>query len=176
MANVDAPHGFRPLNPILRANWYYVDSSDSTVICMFDLVTREDDAHCTRLSTEDEILGSVIGIFDENRVPMKYKPASTAAWLLVADHPDQIFEAQEDGVWTETTEGLNADIVDTAGNTTTGISKQEIDFSTAATTQALHVKLWKLLPQPGNSVGANANVICQINQHQLAHGAGIAGV
>lgn len=175
MANVDNPHGFRPIGELLRVTKYDVDVSNDVTISHNDLVTQETDGACTRLATEDMILGSVVCIRSTLDIPLKYLPATTAGTIYVADHPDQEFEAQVNGIWAKAGEAGNFDITDTAGSTTTGISAQEITYSSIATT-AKHVKANRLLSQPDNAVGADANVVVTINQHQRAHGDGSTGL
>lgn len=68
-----------------------------------------------------------------------YRTASTADYVLVADDPNLIFEATEDGVGgflATTSIGLNVDLVAGAGSTVTKKSGYMLDSSTAATTTA----------------------------------------
>jgi len=174
MANVDNPHGFRPIGELLRVTKYDVDVSNDVTISHNDLVTQETDGACTRLEAENMILGSVVCIRSAAGVPLKYLPATTIGTIYVADHPDQEFECQVNGTWAKAGEAGNYDITDTAGNTTTGISKQELAYNGA--TGAKHVKANRLLSEKGNAVGADANVVVTINQHQRAHGDGATGL
>lgn len=172
MSNTDAAHGFRAIGPILRATWYDVDASNTPTICHNDFVTRETDGYMVRLSSENLIMGSVLAIENSSRIPIKTLPTLTAGRVLVADHPDQEYEAQVNGTWAKDGEGANYDITDTAGNATTGISNQEVDYSSLATT-VKHVRVNKLLSQPGNAVGADANVVVTIVQHQRSQDTGV---
>jgi len=70
--------------------------------------------------------------------------------------------------------GKNADIVIGTGNTVTGLSANELDTSTIATTAALNLKIIGLWDVPNNEVGANAVVVVKINEH-LYGSAGVAG-
>lgn len=175
MANTDSPHGFRPIGELLRVTKYLVDTDNTPTITHNDLVTQEGDGYCTRLSSEDLVLGSVVCIRDENDIPIKHLITSTVATIYVADHPDQEFECQVNGTWAKAGEGANFDITDTAGDTTTGISNQELDYSSVATTTK-QVKANRLLSQPDNAVGADANVVVTISQHQRGHGVGSTGI
>jgi hypothetical protein len=119
--------------------------------------------------------------------PVKYIAAAEAGngtiagYVMVADHPQQMFIAQEDAGGNAITlvEGsMNADIVSVAlcaGNSTTGVSKQEIDSSTAAATAALNVKLYGPHPDdtPAND-SYHCRYICTINEHYW--GDTIAGI
>ena len=167
MANTDAPMGFQPYGPVLRADWYPVATAYGTAIFVGDwveitntgLVCKVFDGD-TRLGVEidatgaagDE-LGAVLGVLDSNGDPLLYLPASTtgdgvvAGYVLVADHPLQLYLAQEDGDTTPiaaASVGLNIAMISThTGNTTTGRSKQELDSNTVNTTATLALRLVK---------------------------------
>ena len=71
----------------------------------------------------------------------------------------------------------NFNIVATAGDTTSGMSRVELDTSTGATTATLPLKAIDISQDPENSdVGsANTNVIVRINNHLFSGGtAGLA--
>jgi len=177
MANIDNPHGFKPIGVIRRANKYDIDSSNTPTISINDLATKETDGNITRLSSEDFVLGSVIALRDADGKPTNHIATLTAGEAIVADHPDQQFEAQVNGTWTKISEGANFNITDAAGDATLGTSNQEIDFSSIGNASALQVKVLRLHNMPvGNVVGADANVVCIINQHQLGHGDGSTGL
>ena len=92
----------------------------------------------------------------------------------VLDDPSQLFIIQHDGTSAATDYGKNADIVVGTGSTTTGVSANELDTSTVATTAALNLKVVGLWDVPGNAVGEFAVVVVKINEH-LYGSAGVAG-
>jgi len=92
----------------------------------------------------------------------------------VLDDPNQLFIIQNDGTSAVTDYGKNADIVVGTGSTTTGVSANELDTSSIATTAALNLKIVGLWDVPNNAVGANAVVVVKINEH-LYGSAGVAG-
>jgi len=92
----------------------------------------------------------------------------------VLDDPSQMFLIQNDGTSAVTDYGKNADIVIGTGSTTTGVSANELDTSSIATTAALNLKIIGLWDVPNNAVGANAVVVVKINEH-LYGSAGVAG-
>jgi hypothetical protein len=92
----------------------------------------------------------------------------------VLDDPSQMFLIQNDGTSAATNYGKNADIVVGTGSTTTGVSANELDTSSIATTAALNLKIIGLWDVPNNAVGANAVVVVKINEH-LYGSAGVAG-
>jgi hypothetical protein len=190
-SSIDAPFGFQPYGPVLRANLYAVATAPTINIYHNDIVRHGGTALATRFGTmpiiEDSavpdggahLLGSVIAIFDEDMAPVNRIVAAeagdstVAGYVMVADHPNQLFIAAEDGVTNAidlAEVGQNADIISgtlCAGNAYTGISKQEIDSDTAATTAALNVRL--IRPHEDDTVADDTNCharwIVQINEH-----------
>lgn len=203
MASVSRLNGLRPVKSITgapytgQANVYFVPSSDSTVIMAGDLVKLAGGARdatgvptVTRAVAGDPTVGVVIGILfsgvgDTQNVPPVndlntpiYRRASTDRYLLVADDPQLVFEAQLSaaGSYTAADMSLNANFRATAGNTTTGASGFDVDISTKATTATLPLKLVGVPNRPDNVVGDSfLNVYVMINNHQLK-GTGVLGV
>lgn len=199
MSNIDRPFGFQPYGPVLRAQLYAVNTAPTINVYHNDLVRAGGSFVSTPsgylLMIEDgsvpdgeaNILGSVLAVFDEKFDPVSYIAAgetgngTIAGYVMVADHPDQLFIAQEDADSNAidlAEGGMNADIVSVAlcaGDTTTGISKQEIDSSSAAVTAALNVKL--LHPHFADTPAVDSDVGCRyvvlINEHHYK--AAVAG-
>jgi hypothetical protein len=190
-SSVDNAFGFKPYGNVLRTGLYAVITAPTININHYDLVLTGGTLVSTpvgyKLAIEDGsvpdgdpgILGSVLGIYDENMDPVSYIAATEtgngtiAGYVLVADHPQQMYIGQEDGDGNaiDVAEGgLNADIISAslcAGSTTTGVSTQEIDSTSAATTEALQLQL--IHPHeddtPADDSNANARWICMINEH-----------
>ena len=88
-------------------------------------------------------IGAVIGCYDKNMKPALYIASSetgdgtVAGYVMVADDPEQLYVAQEDGDTSSLNiyaVALNAAAIAThAGSTGTGLSGMEIDSSSAAT-------------------------------------------
>jgi hypothetical protein len=194
MASVDNPMGFQVYGECLRQRLYAVTTAPTISVYHGDIVMHGGAALATKFGTlpiiEDgavpdgvantqKLLGAVTAVFDENMDPVLYIAAAeagdstVAGYVLVADHPDQLFIAQEDGVTNAidlAEVGQNCDIVSVtlcAGNSNTGISTQEIDSDTAGATAALDVKLH--FPHPDDTVGDDTNCharwIVSINTH-----------
>ena len=90
---------------------------------------------------------------------------SSAAPLLVLDHPDQLFEAQDDGGGTvaQGLIGSKADHIDThSGSTTTLLSGHELDGSDM-TSGAGGFAILDLVQREDNTVADNADWVCQLN-------------
>ncbi len=198
MSQSDNANGFQPYGEVLRASMYVVQTNPTIAFYHGDMVhfttgggqsilssvlgympKVADDAV---LEAGDFLIGSVIGIFDEYLQPLKYMAvartgdSTIAGHLLIADHPQQLFVAQEDAADNAITavEGqCNAEVYPpaaNAGNTDTGVSKQEIDSSSAANTSTLMLRV--LRPHPNDVAhvnGKNCRYICMINTHHYGN-------
>lgn len=194
MASQDMPAGFQVYGECLRERLYAVLTAPTINVSHGDIVMHGGTAVATKWGTlpviEDgavpdgvantqKLLGSVTAVFDENMDPTSYlAPAAAgdgtvAGFVLVADHPDQLFIGQEDGTTAAidlADVGQNADIQSAtlcAPNTNTGQSTQEIASDTVAATAALDLKLE--FPHPDDTVGNDTNCharwIVSINTH-----------
>ena len=90
------------------------------------------------------------------------------------DDPNQLFLIQNDGTSVAANYGKNADVVVGTGSTTTGVSANELNTGTIATTAALNLKIVGLWDVPNNAIGEFAVVVVKINEH-LYGSAGVAG-
>jgi hypothetical protein len=158
MANVDRPHGFVPYSALLRCRPYGMDGN--AVIFINDLVDMEADGFVdVAAAGSASYLGSNLA----------YKAAAAAAAdsadpVLVADHPDQLFEAQDDAGATsaQTHVGNLANHVAGTGNANTKLSGHELGFGDIGTTNNTFVILG-LVPRDDNAFGANADLVCAVN-------------
>lgn len=191
MSSVDAAFGFVPYGNVLRVQRYAVNTAPTINVAVGDLVLAGgavvstpkgylmdivDAAVPDGVAT---ILGAVTAVEDEDGAPLSYIAAARvgngtiAGYVMVADHPSQIFLAQEDGETNaiDLAEGsMNADMISAtlcAPNTHTGMSTQEIDSDTAASTAALQIKLISPHPDdtPANDTNHYCRWICTINEH-----------
>lgn len=205
MASVSRINGFRPVKYLDgkpytgQANIYFVPSSNSDVIMVGDVVKLAGDSRSpTGVQTvarhaggaTEAAVGVVIGILfsgmgDSQNVPPVtdlntpvYRRASTDRYLLVADDPNTVFEAQTSGATFAAADvGLNAAPAVTAGSTTSGASGMTIDLSTKAATATLPLKLVGFPYRPDNNIGDSyTNAYVVINNHQYKGSTGTAGV
>ena len=191
LSAVDAAFGFQPYDKVLRANLYAVATAPTINIMHYDLVVHGGTGVATPIGylpiiedgsvpdSDTHILGSVLAVYDENMFPISYiAPArvgngTIAGYVLVADHPDQMYIAQEDGVTNaiDLAEiGQNCDTIAgtlCAGDTNTGMSLMKLDSNTAATTAALQMRLVKPFEDDTPDVDATpySRWICTINEH-----------
>ena len=182
MANINAPKGFVPVRHMNGSPWngqtkmFLIPSSDGTAVFVGDLVKHAGGAgsagtvvagmDCEGMptcaiasagTTGQDLLGPVVGfLVDPTALDKKYRVASTARIALVCVDPTVVYEVQEDAVGANIAAadiGLNVPYTTTAGSTTTGVSKMEIDSSAVATTSTLPLKLLGLVKRPDVAFG-----------------------
>lgn len=193
MANQDAPFGLRPLRSGSGSdltgmqNKYRIASGYATAIYQGDLVAVVTGGGIERVGAGGS--GLILGVFNGCRYTdptsgketfSNYYPASTSASdieAFVIDAPHALFEVQSDEAFPVADLFGNFDIVATAGDSNSGISRVELDTSTGATTATLPLKAVDISQDPENSdvSSANTNVVVMINNHLFSGGtAGLA--
>ena len=190
MANLDAPFGLRPARTSISSqqqNRYRIAANYNTSIFQGDLVAMVTGGGIERVAAGGS--GFILGVFNgcEFTDPTTGKPtfsnhypASTNASDIIAnviDDPNAVFEIQADAAFPVTDLAGNYDILATAGATTSGTSRIELEVGTADSTVAtLPLKAIDISQDPENSdtSTANTNVIVKINNHLFS--AGTAGL
>ena len=178
MANTDAPFGFRPSgkvggNPDNGALTEQKIKSDyATAMFQGDLVKfasgyiniaasgdaglmvfnglKYDDSSTNKPTFKNFFDGTALGVEGE---------------VFVYDDPYQVYEAQTDSdeASTQAHVGTFADHIKThSGNTTTGISGDEIDLPSSPSATLTGVKVLGLAQTPDNALGTNSVVRCYI--------------
>jgi len=199
MANIDAPFGLRPIAKLGSApggttgTTKYKITSGASALFTGDPVKLKADGSIEVKGGVGAITGAISGVFMGcfYTDPTTSKPtfrnnypdglAATDAIAFISDDPDQLYIAQQDSVGSNVVAAdlhTNANMVMAAGSTTTGMSKAEIDSSTAATGNATHMlKLMDFYDTPSNDATANNSVlVVKINNHELGAHTGTAGV
>lgn len=191
MANIDRPAGFKPVGHINghpwngKANMYYIPSTDSTAVFMGDAVKTAGSADSTgkyptvtQATATHPIRGVAIGFsdqpyvsFDTSDLNRKYRPASTAMYVLVVDDPGVIFEIQEDND-TEDMEALDVgatcDIIVGNGDTDNGMSGMELDSSDGGSTSSQQCLVLRVTNREDNALGDYCKWDVLINDHELS--------
>jgi hypothetical protein len=167
MANNNNPHGLRPLGISLSGGPAMLDSLSKasgygTAIFTYDAVNRVADGSIEASATPGTTLYS--------GVALNYGAASTATDHLVVISPDALYEAQVDDAtgFTAAEMGLNANLLLTAGNATTKVSKHTINHTGVDVTATLDVHLLGLLNVPDNAFGGYARIEICFNKHRMA--------
>lgn len=200
MSNVDYPRGFMPVRNRAGAPYngafrpYVVLASDATALFIGDPVVKTGTANTTFINghlpgtlptvvratagATNQITGIVVGMEADTRDSTPFRAASTLRVVYVADDPELVFQAQDDGVaaLAVTSTGLNANVIyTTAGSTATGRSGAEINSNTVASDATFQFTIQGLARREGNEVGANSLLEVTINLHTERLGA-VAGL
>ena len=187
MAASATPYGARPIGTLSASGSFTgkvrhlpIASGYSTAIFNGDFVTVHTDGTIVK-DTGTTALNSV-GIF----VGCSYTPSTTSqktfntqwpassvasdAMAYVIDDPNVVIQMQGDEALNTTDRGLNAAVVQTAGSTAIGKSKNALDASTPATTVTLPLRIIDFVDGPDSKqpVGttdsdAYPDVVCIFN-------------
>jgi hypothetical protein len=184
MANVDAARGLQvatsPYGSI-KATLYPITVAYGTSLFRGDPIVVAAAGTAEIGTAGAAIMGSALGFFDVDMVPINYYVGSTAtqAYVLVADDVNQEFIIQEDGDTSDlaaTSVANNVNIIAGTGSSVTGESRYEIDSSSLNTTATLNLRLIRLERIQGNAYGDWAKWRVKINYHQAGFGTVGAGV
>lgn len=193
---IDAPFGFIPYGPVIRAQMYSLVTNLAVATARGSLVETGGAALLTpkmgylqqavgeETGADGSIIGAVLAVFDHDMNPVSYLAAATvgdgviAGYALVADSPDQLYLAQEDGDTSSLAAadvGNNVEAIGTTIDTTRGISLQEVDSSSKHTTSTLALKLMGFHPDDtlmaAAAAGGHARCIVKVNSAYLGNGA-----
>ena len=194
MSTSATPHGARPVGSIIscafnnQVKHYKIKNAYGTSIFYGDFVKLADDNPNTTIQLDSGTTACTpIGIFlgcqytdptTGQFTPNQYFPASIAAddiVAFVAIDPFIVMQMQCDGAADQDDLGKNCAVVQTAGSTAIGNSKNSVDISTVATTNTLPVKIIDFVDGPDSAVGdAYTDVLVMFNVgHQLLNTTGI---
>lgn len=164
MANLNNPYGLRSLGVTLSG----VSPSTSlmsklvsygTAIFRGDAVNRVAGGALEASATPGTTLYS--------GVSLSYSAALTAADHIVIDDPNALFHAQMSGALVAANFGLNANLLLTAGNAATKMSKHTVNTTGLAVTATLDVHLMRLVSDPTNELNTNGRVVIVFNKHRM---------
>jgi hypothetical protein len=189
MANQDTVFGARSVGHLMASNFngavqtYTVLATDAVAMFVGDFVKltgtngNGQDGFSwpvvTQAAATDITCGFVIGFVpDSDNLNRIYRPASTLRTVKVISDPYATFEIQASGTLAEADIGLNADITVGAGSTVTGLSGMEVDLSTKNTTTQ-QLRILGISNRPDNTFGADAKVICMINEQRFKGAVGV---
>lgn len=178
-------------------NIYEVPAGETIPVFVGDLVVLSNsaatsfypavEAPVTAAATSGDFVGAVVGIINAKWDPVEgkmsagsmaldtpqYRAASltTRQFVMVADSPDLVFEAEADAAIALASIGLNVGVVEgdgsaSVGSTTTGASGMQVDASSVATTSTLPLQIVGAPNRPDNAMNASYNkVYVRINTH-----------
>ncbi|HBY85323.1 MAG TPA: hypothetical protein DEO86_05555 [Colwellia sp.] len=192
MATTATPYGARPVGTLSASGSFTgktmqikVASAYATNIFHGDFVklvtagTVELDAGTATVTTVGIFLGCKYTDPSTNQMTFnQYWPASTAASDAVAyvlTDPQALFQMQGDGTLAQSALGANFGLVQTAGSTSIGKSKNAADVSTVATTNTLPLKLVEFVDSTTSAVGDTyTDAVYKVNVgHQFDNTTGI---
>jgi len=201
MANTNAPSGLAPVQYLNGSPWngqarrYYIAQNDVNAYAIGDPVKTASGGGDARgvagvtlatAGTGNAVRGVIVsagglqyggpsanpGNLDTTVIPAT---KLQAYYVMVADDPNILFEAQEDsdgGAMTTEDVGENINLV--AGTNSGYLSGWMLDSSSAATGATLQCKVMQMVQRADNEIGTYAKWLVKINNHELA--AGTAGV
>ena len=183
MANQLEKFGLRPYRkldgtPLVGAqNRYTIASGHTTAIFQGDMVIPLASGNIDRHTAGDgtAILGVFNGCFYTDPTTQKptyknYYPGGVAAsdiTAFVVDDPDAVFLVDADSAFTRASLFANYSVTNTTGVTQTGLSKVQLDVSSADTNATFAVQAIDISQDPDNSDTSvsNANILVRINNH-----------
>ena len=180
MSTSATPYGFRPVGLLGGGDWsnsirhIKLTNSYGTSIFYGDVVkvvatgTVEKDSGTTTMTPVGIFVGcSYTDPSSSQPTYAQMWTASTSATDIMAyvvDDPNVVFQAQGDATIAQTGLGNNVAVVQTAGSTSIGTSKNAIDADTIATTKTLPVRIIGFIDGPNSSVGDTyTDVLCKFN-------------
>ena len=194
MSTSATPMGARPCGTVVgspyqgKVTHYKIKNAYGTSIFFGDFVKWGDDNPNTTIQKDTGTATlTPIGVFlgcaytDPSTgqfTPNQYFPASTAAddiVAYVATDPFILMQMQSDESLGQDDLGKNCAVVQTAGSTAIGTSKNAVDGSTANTTNTLPLKVVDFVDGPDSEVGDSyTDVLVMFNVgHQLLNTTGI---
>ena len=194
MSTTAAPFGARPIGTVVgspyqgKVTHYKIKNAYGTSIFYGDFVKLADDNPNTTIQKDTGTTSlTPLGVFlgcaytdptTGQFTPNQYFPASIAAddiVAYVATDPFVIMQMQGDETLGQDDLGKNFAVVQTAGTTTIGNSKNAVDGNTAATTNTLPLKLIDFVDGPDSAIGDTyTDVLVMFNVgHQLLNTTGI---
>ena len=191
MAASATPHGATPVGSLVscaynaKVTHYKIKSAYGTSIFYGDVVKWADDNPNTTIAKDTGTTACTpIGIFlgcaytdptTSQFTPNQYFAASIAASDIVAyvaSDPFLIMQMQCDGAADQDDLGKNCALVQTAGSTSIGRSKNSVDISTVATTNTLPVKIIDFIDGPDSAIGDAYTDVLVVFNSQTAFGTG----
>ena len=192
MATTAAPSGARPVNTtsasgsfngkvqhIKIASGYATDIFYGDFVKLVSAGTVEKDTGTTSLTPIGIFLGCKYTDPSTNQMTFNQQwPASTVASdaeAYVITDPNVVFLMQSDAAIAQTAIGANFAVVQTAGSTSIGRSKNAVDGSTVATTNTLPLRIYDFWTGPNSAINDTyTDVIMKFNVgHQYVNTTGV---
>ncbi len=188
MANVSEKYGLRPVrkldgSPFINAqNRYRIASNYGTAIFQGDLVIAKNDGTIERHTAGNAaaVIGVFNGVFYTDPTTQKptfknFYPGSIVASDIIAnviDDPNVVYKIDSDGAFAVADIFKNFSVTNVTGNTKTGISKVQLDYSASGTTGTFVIQAIDISQDPDNDEAgaANGDILVRINNHFYRQG------
>jgi hypothetical protein len=187
MANSQKPMGFTPVRMLggtpfnNSQNRYRILKNYATAIFQGDIVATSTNGTIIRAAaTTNPVVGVFNGVFYTDPTTQKptwknYYPGSISANNIIAnviDDPNVVYSVASDESFANADLFANYNIVATAGNTASGVSKEALDQSTGDSSTTFILKAIDISQDPDNSdqTVSNVGVLVIINAHEYRAG------
>ena len=188
MANVAEKFGLKPVRLldgsdfINAQNRYRIAANYGTPIFQGDLVTPVTGGHIERhtAGSGTPVVGVFNGCFYTDPTTQKptwknYYPGTVNASDIMAtvlDSPDQVYKIDSDGAFAVADIFKNFSVTNNTGNTITGTSKVQLDYSVSGTKVTYVVQAIDISQDVDNSDAGvvNVDVLVRINNHFYRQG------
>jgi hypothetical protein len=166
MANTDDARGFKLVDTLDSGNVtgfqeYTVDSANATAIFKGDPITLEADGGVKPSAAGDGVLVAAVAMGFKNSAgqSISYLPATTAGTITGIPVRGKLFVVQASTGVALTQAAINAtaDFVTGTGDTTTGVSKYELN----STIGGNQLRIINLYPESGNEFAEHAKLLVQ---------------
>jgi len=186
MANINAPFGFKLITglgsykPNVSVRQYVHAATDATGIFVGDMVKLVSGSELngtmivTAAGANDAYVGNVVGInpfygvsIDNLNLNRIYCPGNVRMMITVCDDPLAVYEVQTPSTFTVAQIGLYANLIATAGSTTTGQSNYTLNTANSTATNQFQI-IGNVL-SPDNELGTGyTRVLVRCNKHSYA--------
>jgi len=170
MTNPVTKRGFYPIGRLDGAPKYltemvYIDGGVATAVFKGDLMKAVGDSVTTQklrtadvmTAQSDDMLGSVLGLYNANGTPAKYLAASTAGYALICSDQNAIYDVKTADSGTPLTQVAIGDCADAiwdhAGDTATGIAGVELSETLAGAAASAQFKIKGIIEIENNDWG-----------------------
>jgi hypothetical protein len=188
MANTAEKFGLKPVrkldgSPFINAqNRYRIANNYNTAIFQGDMVVPVATGTIARhtANTSDAVIGVFNGVFYTDPTTQKptyanYYPGSIAAddiTAFVIDDPSVVYKIDSDGAFAVADIFKNFSVTNVSGNTKTGISEVQLDYSVSGTNASYMLQAIDISQDVDNDEAGSANVdvLVRINNHFFKNG------
>jgi hypothetical protein len=188
MANTAEKFGLKPVrkldgSPFINAqNRYRIANNYNTAIFQGDMVAPLASGTIARhaANTSDAVIGVFNGCFYTDPTTQKptyanYYPGSVAAddiTAFVIDDPSVVYKIDSDGAFAVADIFKNFSVTNGGGNTKTGISEVQLDYSVSGTNASYMLQAVDISQDVDNDTAGSVNVdvLVRINNHFFKNG------